>query len=143
MGSEDAPSGVLRATVASPPAVLNIWLYQKAAVRQVTCPELTDGVKEAVYPAAPDNGSRKSGTDMMPSSSGSLGVSKDVRTGSRQDAEESGVLSPDSLSMKYDSLSRRGFQHPVFTQHLLAPLKCTSLSCGFAWKGLLYAVEIN
>lgn len=95
MVSKDAPSEVLRATVASPPAVLNIWLYQKAAVRQVT-----DSVKEAVYPTGPDNGPRKSGTDMMPSSSGSLGVSKDVRTtGSQQDAEESGVLSPDSLSI--------------------------------------------
>lgn len=67
-------------------------------MRQVTCPEPTDGVKEAVYPTAPDNGSRKSGTDKMPSSSGSLGVSKGVRTGSRQDAEESGVFSLDSLS---------------------------------------------
>lgn len=56
--------------------------------------------QSSTYSQPQGPGSRKSGTDMMPSSSGSLGVSKDVRTtGSQQDAEESGVLSPDSLSM--------------------------------------------
>lgn len=37
---------------------------------------------------------------MMPSSPGSLGVPKDVRTGRQQEAEESGVLSPEYENMR-------------------------------------------